>query len=91
MRVESLLLQDHLAVVVLALGVGQADHGQQLGTAQGSQDVRVVVQPEDGLQELNEREGKDTFRSLRLTWSISIKINNHKPSFHYRSLVIVTG
>ena len=60
MGVESLLLEDHGAVVVLALRVRQADHGQQLGAAraQRPQDVRVVVQPEDGLQELN----RDNFR-----------------------------
>ena len=52
--VESLLLEDHLPVVVLALGVGQADHGQQLGgAAQRPQDVRVVVQAEHSLQELD--------------------------------------
>ena len=50
--VEALLLEDHGAVVVLALRVGQADHGQQLRAAQRPQDVRVVVQTEDGLQEL---------------------------------------
>ena len=52
MRVEALLLQDHLTVVVLALRVGQAHHGQQFGAAQRAQDIRVVVQSEDGFQEL---------------------------------------
>ena len=69
-RVEALLLEDHLSVVVLALGVGQAHHGQQLGAAQRPQDVRVVVQTEHRLQELNERRGVHIYSNLQCDLSM---------------------